>query len=214
MKVEIIIPSLSDIKLSQYQKFLKTTKDIEDIDFIHRQLVGIFCNLSDDIVSKITKKSFDSVVADLTKTLSQKDNQSLKTIVKHNGIEYGFIPDLDNITVGEQADLSSFVTDWQTMDKAMGVLYRPITLKRKEAYLIEDYKGDNISLDLPLDVALGAYFFFVSLAKDLLNCTPNYIISQVKQDKKSMSLVESGGGITAFTRSLKETFSTLSVLLK
>ena len=214
MKVSITIPSLSDMRLNQYQKFLKTTKDSEDVDFIHRQLVGIFCNLSDNIVSKMTQKSFESVVADLSATLSQKEEQPLKRVIKHNGQEYGFIPDLDNITVGEQADISSFIADWQKMDKALGVLYRPITLKRKEGYLIEDYKGDGISLDVPLDVALGAYFFFVNLAKDLLSCTPNYIINQVKQDKRSMSLVENGVGITAFTESLKETFSTLSVLLK
>lgn len=214
MKVEITVPSLSDMKLSQYQKFLRTTEGSEDISFIHRQMVAIFCNLSDNIVSKMTRKSFDEVVTELTKTLSSKDKQPLKLIVKHNGKEYGFIPNLDEISVGEQADIGSFIADWQKMDKALGVLYRPVTLKRKESYLIEDYNADGISLDLPLDVALGAYFFFVNLAKDLLNCTPNYIVSQVRQDKKLMSLVENGVGITAFTESLKGTFSTLSVLLK
>lgn len=214
MKVEITVPSLADMKLSQYQKFLRTTEGSEDISFIHRQMVTIFCNLSDNIVSKMTRKSFDEVVIELTKTLSSKEQQPLKRIVKHNGKEYGFIPNLDEISVGEQADISSFIADWQKMDKALGVLYRPVTLKRKENYLIEDYNADGISLDLPLDVALGAYFFFVNLAKDLLSCTPNYILNQVKQDKKSMSLVENGVGITAFTESLKETFSTLSVLLK
>lgn len=214
MKVEITVPSLADMKLSQYQKFLRTTEGSEDISFIHRQMVAIFCNLSDNIVSKMTRKSFDEVVIELTKTLSSKEQQPLKRIVKHDGKEYGFIPNLDEISVGEQADISSFIADWQKMDKALGVLYRPITLKRKENYLIEDYNADGISLDLPLDVALGAYFFFVNLAKDLLSCTPNYILNQVKQDKKSMSLVENGVGITAFTESLKETFSTLSMLLK
>ena len=214
MRLEITVPSLADMKLSQYQKFLRTTEGSEDISFIHRQMVAIFCNLSDNIVSKMTRKSFDEVVTELTKTLSSKEQQPLKRIVNHDGKEYGFIPNLDEISVGEQADIGSFIADWQKMNKALGVLYRPVTLKRKENYLIEDYNADGISLDLPLDVALGAYFFFVNLAKDLLSCTPNYILNQVKQDKKSMSLVENGVGITAFTESLKETFSTLSVLLK
>ena len=254
MRLEITVPSLADMKLSQYQKFLRTTEGSEDISFIHRQMVAIFCNLSDNIVSKMTRKSFDEVVTELTKTLSSKEQQPLKRIVNHDGKEYGFIPNLDEISVGEQADIGSFIADWQKMNKALGVLYRPVTLKRKENYLIEEYRGeqtkiekrieileqrsDNLInriklknnrkklakvledyktkyvLDLPLDVALGAYFFFVNLAKDLLSCTPNYILNQVKQDKKSMSLVENGVGITAFTESLKETFSTLSVLLK
>ena len=163
MKVKITVPtSLSEIKLSQYQKFLRTTKDSEDINFINKQIVGIFCDLPDDVVNSITQKSFDEICADITNLLKTVNNQKLQRIVNYDGKEYGFIPNLDDITVGEQADLSEYIKDWQNMGKALGVMYRPVTLKRKEAYLIKEYKGDGVSLDMPLDVALGAYFFFVN----------------------------------------------------
>ena len=214
MRVKITVPtSLSEIKLSQYQKFLRTTKDSEDINFINKQMVGIFCDLPDDVVNSITQKSFDEICADITNLLKTVNNQKLQRIVNYDGKEYGFIPNLDDITVGEQADLSEYIKDWQNMGKALGVMYRPVTLKRKEAYLIEEYKGDGVSLDMPLDVALGAYFFFVNLAKDLLNYIPNYIEKVAQQDENLQSSEVNGVGITQSMASLREICLSLTMSL-
>ena len=54
-------------------------------------------------------------------------------------IDFGFIPDLENMTFGEYVDLDNFITDWQSMHKAMAVLYRPITFEKNDKYLIEEY---------------------------------------------------------------------------
>ena len=60
MNVKIKVPtSLSDIKLSQYQKFIKLTKDVEDNAYISRQLVAVFCNLTDKLVLQMAKKDFN-----------------------------------------------------------------------------------------------------------------------------------------------------------
>jgi hypothetical protein len=214
MKVKITVPtSLSEIKLSQYQKFLRTTKDSEDINFINKQIVGIFCDLPDDVVNSITQKSFDEICVDITNLLKTVNNQKLQRIVNYDSKEYGFIPNLDDITVGEQADLSEYIKDWQNMGKALGVMYRPVTLKRKEAYLIKEYKGDGVSLDMPLDVALGAYFFFVNLAKDLLNYIPNYIEKVAQQDENLQSSEVNGVGITQSMASLREICLSLTMSL-
>ena len=163
MKVKVTIPSMSDMKVSQYMKFLRTSEGKEDEGYINRLIVGTFCDIPDSVVNAMTKKSFDEVLGMIVSNLSQKENLPLQRIIKHNGIEYGFIPNLDEITVGEQADLSMYLTDWQKFDLALGVLYRPIKLKKGGKYLIEDYSGKPTKLDLPLDVAFGAYFFFVNL---------------------------------------------------
>jgi hypothetical protein len=214
MKVKITTPtSLGEIKLSKYKKFLRTTKDSEDINFINKQMVGIFCDLPDDVVNSMTQKSFDEICADITNLLKTVNNQKLQRIVNYDGKEYGFIPNLDDITVGEQADLSEYIKDWQNMGKALGVMYRPVALKRKEAYLIEEYKGDGVSLDMPLDVALGAYFFFVNLAKDLLNYIPNYIEKVEEQDENLQSSEVNGVGITQSMASLREICLSLTMSL-
>lgn len=142
--ISITVPtSLSDIKLSQYQKFLRTTKDSEDIKFIDRQLVGIFCNISDATVNNMTSKSFNEVVQDIRNILDiEKKEIPFIRMLKYDDINIGFIPNLDEITVGEQGDLSVYIQDWQKMDKAMGVLFRPIEVIVKDKYRIKPYMGE------------------------------------------------------------------------
>ena len=214
MKMKIKIPTeLKDIKLSQFQKFLKTTKDIEDADFINRQLVGIFCNLSDEQVKNILAKDFNDIVETISKTI----NKTSELITKFNldGVEYGFIPKIEDITVGEKVDIDSNINDWQKMDKVMAVCYRPINYKHKDTYLIDDYTGEEKPLDVTLDVAIGCMLFFYNLTKDLVNYIPNFLEEAVAQDPKvSQILAKNGLGIKTFTQSLEGIFSSLMPLQK
>ena len=212
MKVNINVPNTKkDIKLSQYQKFVKTTKDSEDEAFILRQMVGIFCNIPDSVVNNMTVNDFNDVTNTITKALEEKSEFKPRFVM--DDIEYGFIPDLENITVGEKADLDSYYRDIDTMHKAMGVLYRPIKASSKKGYLIEDYEGKGNSLDPTLDIVFGANVFFSSLMNDLLNYTQNSIAHQVAHSPKvSQTLEQNGVGTVAFMNSLAETFSSLRAL--
>jgi len=137
-QVKITIPTkLSEIKLSQYQKFARTTKDSEDDKFIARQIVGIFCDIPDTVVGQIKAKDFESIVTDITNVLSIKPEFKTKFVL--DGVKYGFIPDLEDITVDEKADLDTYLSDMDKMDKAMAVMYRPIIAENKRGYLIEEY---------------------------------------------------------------------------
>ena len=109
-------------------------------------------------LNKIRAKDFNSIIEAITEVLQQKPK--FKPTFKMGGVEYGFIPNLDEISLGEKVDLDEYFKEVKTMDKAMNVLYRPITLKRSNGYLIEDYKANGEGLDTPLDVALGANVFF------------------------------------------------------
>lgn len=212
MKVKVKIPeSLSELRLSQYQKFMRTTKDSEDENFIARQMVGIFCDIPDSIVDQIVAKDFSEMVNHIGNILAEKPEFKQKIVYK--GKDYGFIPNLDQITVGEKADLDTFYKDLQTMDKAMGVLYRPITVQTKRGYEIEKYKADSTSLDLPLDIVFGANVFFYNLMRDLLIYTQSCIKVEAERNPKMRQILEqSGDGITAFMKSLEETFLNLTML--
>ena len=104
MKVKITIPEkLSEIKLSQYQKFIRTTKDQEDEAFIARQMVGIFCDVPDKVVGQIKAKDYESILNSISEVLQEKPE--FKPTFKMDGVEYGFIPNLsEDITVDEKAD--------------------------------------------------------------------------------------------------------------
>ena len=212
MKIDIKIPTeLSDIKLSDYQKYLRTTEGSEDVNFINRQLVSIFCKIPDEHVGKILAKDYNGLIDDITKVLNKEPQ--LVTRFKKDGVEYGFIPKLDDITVGEKADLDTFLGDIQKLDQAMKVLYRPIISQTKDKYLIDEYKKESEDLDVTLDIALGAMVFFYNLMKDLLSFTQNYIEEAVQEPKVSQLLAKNGVGIKTFTHSLEEVFSGLKMSL-
>lgn len=206
MKVKIIVPTdLSEIKLSQYQKFIKTTKGSEDVEYINRQLVGIFCNLSNEIVGKMERIKFNKIVDILSETLT-KDAKFKPTFWKDD-VKYGFIPNLQKITVDEQADAELFLKDLQTYDKAMAVLFRPIVHDYKGKYLVEEYNGKGEGLDVSLDIVHGATAFFLNLQNDLVNCILNYIPEQLEKNQNLKQILEENGvGIKSITDLRKVTY--------
>lgn len=213
-EVKIRVPeTLSDIRLSQYQKFLRVTKGVEDEQDVGHKMVAVFCNLTDIIVRNMTKKSYDETLAQLVSVLTFDDSLPLIRTFKEKGTTYGIIPNFDDMTVGEIADIDNCIGDWQKMDLVMGVLFRPLEGKVRDKYYIEPYKDMGKRLDPPLDVALGAYFFLHNLLRDLLRNIPNSIKSIVQADPKLKSLVENGVGINPFMESLEEIFLKLRMSL-
>lgn len=217
MKLELTIPTdLSEIKLSQYQKFIKIAKNNEDSEFLRQKMVQIFCNIDLKDVATIRYKEVNEITtkmfAEFTKT------HELTRTFKLNGIEFGFIPNLDDLKTGEYVDLDTYLMDWDEMNKAMAVLYRPIKEKQGDKYLIQDYVGSSkygeIMKDMPLDVALGAYVFFYHLGKDLLISTLTFLEEnpQVQNTLNKHNLDKDGAGTHQFMPSLKETLEDLMKL--
>jgi hypothetical protein len=142
MKLEITIPTeLSEIKLSQYQKFIKIAKDNEDGEFLRQKMVQIFCNIDLKDVATIKYKQVSEITAKMFDQFTKK-HQLIKSF-KLNGKEFGFIPNLDDLKTGEYVDLDTYIVDWDDIHKAMAVLYRPITRRQGEKYLIEEYEAQT-----------------------------------------------------------------------
>ena len=202
MKVDIYIPEkLSDITLEQYQKFAKlNTEENQNSNFLLHKMVEIFCRLDLKDIARIKYQYVNSIVSDLNNIFNAK-TELIQTF-KLKGIEYGFIPKLDDITLGEYIDLDNNISDWETMHKAMAVLYRPITLQKGDRYQIEEYtaKEDNEKFkDMPLDVVMGSLVFFWSLSSELLQTTLKYLAKEMEGNltiQQRQALEESGVGIS------------------
>lgn len=178
MKLQITIPtSLDEITLEQYQKFLSIAKDNPDGEFLQHKMVEIFCGIDLKNAAKISFKDVNEITTNLSNLFNQK--YDLKKTFKLGDTEFGFITNLDEITLGEYTDLDKYISDWDKMHNAMAVLYRPITKKLKDKYQIEDYNGSYTYCDamkyMPLDVALGAVVFFYNLGNELLKSTIHYL---------------------------------------
>ena len=209
MKVKKNIPiKLDEITLKQYQKWLKIAEGKEDENFIKQKMIEIFCNIPLKQVLQIKLSDVDIICQTINEVFEKKP--VFKNRFVFNEIEFGFIPKLDDITLGEHIDLETYLNDFEYMHKAMSVLYRPITYKKKDQYLIEDYESSNkYNLEnISLDIALGASVFFWNLKKELLNNILNYLQTQTEVEipQNLLDFLKSGDGINQFTGYVKETY--------
>ena len=134
-----------------------------------------------------------------------------------NGIEYGVIPNLDDISLGEYIDLDTYMGDWDNMEIAMNVLYRPITEKMDDKYLISEYDVESKDklTDIPLDVVLGSVFFFYNLGMELSQVMMDYLEDPNRDNlTHHQTFQESGDGINQSSLySLKEILQELKISL-
>jgi len=215
MKLNITIPTdLSEITLRQYKHFLKIQKSQDDENFLSAKIIEIFCKVKLEDVMQIKFNDSEYIVNTLTEMFDQKPN--LVTKFKLNNKEYGFHPQLDDLTLGEYIDLDTFIGDWENIEKAMAVLYRPVVNKLKDKYTIEEYKvgKDQDILDMPMDAVLSSIFFLWNLGIDLSKTMMNYLDKEETQAlTQFLNSQPNGDGITQFTVLLKETLQDMKISL-
>tara|TARA_R100001480_G_scaffold135015_1_gene132198 strand:- start:475 stop:1107 length:633 start_codon:yes stop_codon:yes gene_type:complete len=210
MKLTLNIPeSLSEVTLDQYQQWLKVAEGKDLDNFLQQKMIEIFCGVTLKQVMLIKAKDIESIVVQISKLFNQKENKFIDRF-NYQDQEFGFIPKLDDMTFGEYVDLDNYLADWQLMHKAMSVLYRPITFKKKNQYLIEDYEtADKYNMkQMTLDVVFGAMVFFWKLNSELQKHILNYLANQteVPISQELRDSLKNGVGISQFTPYPQTTF--------
>jgi len=229
---DLNIPTnLSAITLGQYQDYLKVVDkwDKKDETYLNVKILQIFCGLSPEFATSIPLHAFESTIAHVTGLFSNETPLQRKFKMtgldpegEENTVEFGFIPKLDDISFGEYIDLESYIGKWESMHKAMAVLFRPVAKESRGFYLIEDYGGSSkyseAMKDMPVDVALSATVFFYRLGIKLQTYTLDYLAKETLKEEaqrvcKPTSRL-SGDGISQYIRSLKEMSEELMKLQK
>ena len=198
--------SLSFVKLKDYQKF-SLIKNPTNVD-----LLKCILHVTDNDLSKMKSSKVDSLLKDVNKLF--EDKPVFKDQFTIYGTTYGFIPKLDDISYGENKDITAYINDWGNMHKAMAVMFRPIKQKFTSQYLIEDYKGSHVYAevmkDMPLDIAMGAMGFFYNLTNELLTCIPKYLETELIQEQmKGVVSPENGEAIQSYILLVKKTLQDL-----
>jgi len=170
------------LKLIDFETGTKTeaaTETIAAISDIPRQLIKELA-LSDvgAIMSKVGE-------------LQAKQDTKLKRIIEVNGVEYGYHPQLSEITLGEYADIEQFIKNGieNNLPELMAVLYRPIKEKKNDIYIIDSYDGD-IRLraeeikQMSAEQVQSALVFFYNFVKELSLILPSYLMEKQKEMKQ------------------------------
>ena len=220
-EVKLVIPdSLSEVTLGQYQEYLSAIKDKDeerDSEFINKKLIEAFCGIEMDLVDRIPVRDIESLLEVLKTAFEREYDLVLK--FKLLDVNMGFIPKLDEISLGEYIDVEGNITDWHQIHKAMAVLYRPVNFIKGDKYTIAPYSPSEevseLMKEMPLDIVMGCMVFFYRLGMELSTTTLNFIHKTLEKDTTSQvktALEKSGVGISQFMRSLKETSESLMKL--
>jgi len=183
-----LINSWSDVTLETWLKLIdfetgtkteEATETIAALSDIPRQLVKELA-LSDVavIMSKIGE-------------LQAKQDTDLKRLIEINDVEYGFMPDLDSISLGQYADIETFIKNGidKNLPELMAVLYSPVKKKNDNGvYIIDAYDGDirlraEEMKQMSAEQVQSALMFFFALGKVLSEILPLYLMERLKETK-------------------------------
>ena len=180
-EVKIMLPeNISDITLEQYQRFEELKKVGESLgnQRYAEKLIAIFTDLKKQQIKKLVFSDYELIVAQIVEALNQ--DVEFQQRFMHQGVEYGMIPNLDDISMGEYVDLKEHGSDPENMHKVMAVLFRPVVKSDSFGnYKIEQYEGtkgrDLVMRKLPMNIVQGALVFFYNLASELETVIRKYM---------------------------------------
>jgi hypothetical protein len=218
MELKVIVPNeLNEITLAQYKKYLdlvEANKEDQNADtFISMKMLEIFCGVPYEQTKGLRFKDVANIVGILSDMLNS--NPELVKTFKIGDTEFGFIPDLEDMSFGEYVDLDTTIGDWSKMHLAMAVLYRPVVQKHGKLYRIAEYepeKYEEAMKHTPMDAVISSLVFFYNLGIELSKAMMNYLEGKEKEALvQSLPLAESGVGISQFMDSLEETLQGLNI---
>jgi|TARA_R110001583_G_scaffold86551_1_gene226078 hypothetical protein len=195
-----LINSWEDVTLEKWVKLSSkersTTKEAEET-------IAALSDIPKKLIKELSIKDV-AVIMSKVAELQAKQDSELKRIIKVEGKEYGFHPDLDSITLGEYADLETFIKNGieKHLPEVMAVLYRPIVEKKNKIYTIEAYDG-NISIraeemkKMSAEQVESALRFFFAFVNELAEILPSYLmekLTKMTEDLQMKALQKDGVG--------------------
>ena len=195
-----LIKSWNDVTLDKWVKLITKKNKLKA-----KEAQNTISDLS-DIPKKLINELAIGDVAILLKRISDlqaKENTKLNKIITINDIKYGFHPNLEELTLGEYADIETYLNNGMedNIDKIMAVLYRPITEEVEGKYSIEAYGKSDLRMRAEKFKKMKAkdisncLLFFWTFVKELSNILPLYLMerNQMMIDKLSQSNLQTSG---------------------
>jgi len=183
-----LISSWEEVTLEKWLKLINYslgTKSKEAQDTIAE-----LSNIPKDLINQLELKDVALIMSKMAE-LQAEQNSSLKRVIEIEGKRYGFHPNLDEITLGEFADIETFIKNdiEKHLPELMAILYRPIVEENNDVYIIEAYDG-NISIraeqmkKMSAEQVQSALVFFWGFVNVLLMTSGLSLMEHLKEMKK------------------------------
>lgn len=203
MKTEINLPeNISEITLGQFLRYEELVNRDIDVYNFNKRKVEIFTNIPFKQVDSVKNVDIDRILNQIDTALAT-EAKFLPTF-EFNGVKYGFIPNLDKITLAEYADLTKHGVSKDSLHNLMAILFRPIINEKGNCYDIMPYDGTEERAEymkgMPLNCVNGALVFFYNLANELQKATQRYLEEELQKELQQKTISKSLAG-TLLSRS-------------
>ena len=181
-EVKLTIPdNWSDITIGTYQEYVKIQegKGSEKTKIV--KSLALLCGTSPFVVKKMAYKDLVEIMTIIKKMIDTEPTEDdFKKLFNLKDVEYGFCPNLNNLTTGEYIDLETYCKNpIENLHTIMSIVYRRTTKKVNERYAIEAYNPDEFKEELfkdcPMSIALSSLGFFLTLGERLAKISQRYL---------------------------------------
>ncbi|QDP62828.1 MAG: hypothetical protein Unbinned579contig1003_23 [Prokaryotic dsDNA virus sp.] len=197
-----LIDKWTDVTLEKWAELVRLNSDNKGDEAI--ETIEALSDIPKKIVAQLSVADVALILHKIAKAQKKTDDH-LKRIITIEGEDYGFHPDLEELTIGEYADLEHFLKQGveNTLPEIMAIFYRPITERKGDLYTIEAYDG-NITMraekmkQMSAEQVQSALVFFWTLGKELWKTMLLCLMAESVKTLQSVvreSFKKDGGGL-------------------
>ena len=207
----------TQVSIESYQKLMQYVGDESDEYTKAITTIHALTKAPIEVLEKCKKSDIEKLSSAVSNLLNIKVNTTLNMLIEVDGVEYGFHPNLEEITFAEFVDLDNYLSDpWANMHRIMAVLYRPV-IKQNKKKKIEDYDStkcmktaDIFKEALSVATVNGASNFFLTIAKEYLSVLQSSLSKKQKKMLKDTEIQKSNLITSGVGTELSTTLPTVS----
>ena len=186
-----LIDSWSDVTLEKWIKLIdletgSKTKEAEET-------ITALSDIPKKLVKELPLRDAALIMSKIAELQSEQDTV-LKKVFEIEGVEYAMHPNLDDITLGEYADIETFIKNGieNNLPELMAILFRPIKDKHENGtYTISAYDGDiTIRAEemkkMSAEQVQSALVFFYHLGSVFSKTLPLFLLARTQEIQKDL----------------------------
>lgn len=182
-KLILTVPdSWEDVTIDQFQEINTLTSEGTEKTI---DIISIFLNEDPELIKKFDITTYTKLISMLGWSNEMPSDANYKPILKIKDQEYGLIPRLNTLLLGEWMDLEHYINEdpIQNIHFIMSILYRPlITAFNDRDRLIEPYdaevmvrQAELFKKHIKIGEVYGALVFFYLIASNSMQIMKDYL---------------------------------------
>jgi hypothetical protein len=187
-----LITSWADVTLDKWIKLIEAQTGTKAKEA--RETIAAMSDIPKSLIDEMALKDVAILMSKLSELQAEKDTK-LKKIIEIEGQQYAFHPNLDELSLGEYADIESFIKAGleKSMPEIMAVLFRPIVEREKDVYAIAAYDG-KIAIraekmkQMSAEQVQSALVFFWHFVMGLCEIMPSFLVERTQEIAKDLEM--------------------------